>query len=130
MSINACTINCSQIDDLCSYRRQANINVLPPFVPTAVGGGQQQHVNPSYGPAYQQPNIFRRDREREDNTVDVNTLELPSIAVSVEFNGQTYFHTIDRGDESLIPLINVFNLKISDSVLESVNISDIRLLKG
>lgn len=125
MSLNACTVNCSQIDDICSYRRAAIISTLPPFVPNA-GGGNPQHINPNY----QNPGIFRRQQEAVDDAVDVSTLELPSIAVSVEFDGQTYFHTLERGDETMIPLINVYGLKISDAVLETVNISDIRLMKG
>jgi len=123
MSINACTINCSQIDDICSYRRAAIISTLPPFIPTAVGGGQQQKVNANY----ENLGIFRR--QVEDDTVDVSTLEMPAIAVTIEFNGQTYLHTLERGDETMVPLITVHGLKIANSILETVNISDVRLIK-
>lgn len=123
MSINACSINEFTINTLCGRRRQAIIDsLLPPVVPPAqVGGGSQQHVNPNTTLPL---NMFRRPESRED-TIDVNTLELPYVTVTVEIQGQSFSQTIDRDD--VIPMVNVSGLKLLGAGNEQVNITDIQI---
>ena len=85
MSINACSINEYTLNTLCGRRRQAIIDSLLPPVVIVTGGGQQQHVHPDTKVPL---NIFQRF-PREENTVEVDTLELPYMTVSVEIAGQS-----------------------------------------
>jgi hypothetical protein len=121
MSINACSINEHTINTLCGRRRQAIIDMLlPPIVVT--GGGQQQHVHPD---TKVNLNIFRRQESHEDNTVDIKTLELPWITVTIEAGGQTFTQTLDR--DEIVPLVNIFGLSVKGNGEESVNIFDITI---
>lgn len=96
--------------------------VIPP---PQTGGHHPQHVNPN---TRENLNIFRRDRDEDENVVETHTLELPQIAVTVTMAGQEFTHTIDRGDEGFVPMINVYNVKVkAGKVEESVNISDISI---
>jgi hypothetical protein len=122
MSINSCTINCSTIDAICSQRRQIIIDDLLDQLPQG-NKAHQQKVNANFDNL----RIFRHDRDEEEDTFDASTLEQPQIAVTVEFNGQTFTHNMDRGDENFIPLINVYGLSISSGVNEEVIISDLKV---
>jgi hypothetical protein len=118
MSINACSINEYTINTLCGSRRQAIIDSLRPVrPPEAIGGGQQQHVRHPL-------QAFRRDAEREEH-IDVNTLELPHMQVTIELAGQTFTQTLERDDS--VPVVSIYALSVSDSVDEQVNISDISI---
>jgi hypothetical protein len=112
---------------LCGRRRQAIIDsLLPPTPVPQTGGHHPQHVNPN---TRQNLNIFRRDT-REDDSVDISTLELPQISVTIEMMGHTFNHTMDRNDQDVIPMINVHGISLNDTAEEQVNISDfsIRIL--
>jgi hypothetical protein len=116
MSINACSINEHTINTLCGRRRQAIIDsLLPPIV--IVGGGQQQHVHPDTAIPL---NIFRRTREEE--VVDIETLEMSHIQVTVEMKGEIFSQTLER--ENSVPMVSVFGLLLKDRMEEQVNISD------
>ena len=113
--MNVCSINGFTIDAICGSRRKAIIDTLRPPVPNDGGGrSSMQKVNP-----YLRTLV-------DDYVVDVDTLELPYMQVTVEISGQVHAQTLERGNE-IHPLINVFNVKVSDSVSESVNITDIQI---
>jgi hypothetical protein len=122
MSINSCSINEYTINTLCGRRRQAIIDSLLPPVVVVTGGGQQQHVHPDTKVPL---NIFRREREREDNIVEVDTLELPYMTVSIEMAGQVYSQTIERDNH--VPMVNVHSIKLKDGVEEQVTVNDITI---
>lgn len=114
MSINSCSINSSTINAICNNRRSAIIVSLLPAKPDGSRASLQK-VDP-----------YLRRLVDEDYDVDVSTLELPHIQVSVTMNGKTYSQTLERGDDHL-PLINVSGIKIIDSGVETVNITDIKI---
>ena len=120
MSINACSINESTINSLCGRRRQAIIDSLLP--PVVIGGGAHpQHVRADTRVPL---NIFRRDVDERD-TVDVNTLELPFVQVTVEFAGHISTQTLDRNN--FTPLVTVYSLSFPASEeAPTINISDIK----
>jgi hypothetical protein len=122
MSINSCTIDCSTIDAICSSRRQIIIDDL--LGTTTFSKAHQQHVNPA---TTINLNIFRRNPDREEeNVVDVDTLEWPQIAVTINMAGQEFTQVIERGDEQFSPMLNVYGISVKNSKIEeSVNISNI-----
>lgn len=126
MSINSCSINEYTLNTLCGRRRQVIIDSLMPPAPVQqTGRSHPQHVNPT---TRDNLNIFRRDT-RQDDVVDISTLELPHISVTVEMMGQTFTHTLERTDD-VVPMINVHGISLSNKAEEQVNISDfsIRIL--
>lgn len=124
MSINSCSINEYTLNTLCGRRRQAIIDSLRPVAPPiGVGGGHPQHVRN----LDRMQNVFdrRTTTEREEEHIDVNTLEQQYMAVTVEFGGQSYSQTLQR--ETMVPVISVYSLSVSDQVDEQINISDINI---
>jgi hypothetical protein len=118
MSINACTIDCSQMNNICYQRRAQIIATLPPYVPTR---GTTIVPKPrSLGVDF----FRRRDQDINEETI---ILEQPIIAVSIEFAGETFMESIERGDENFRPLINVYGITLGHSIAESVNISDVEI---
>lgn len=117
MSINSCTLDCSTIDAICSQRRQIIINDLIDQLPQG-NKSHQQRINP----IHDNFRILRRDVDNEDN-VDISTIELPYIVVTVEFNGETYIHNMDRGDDNFRPMINVYDM--SSVNIPIINIYDL-----
>lgn len=115
MSINVCSINGFTINAIYAGHRKAIIDSLRmPKIPDGGGRSGMQKINP-----YLRVPV-------DDYAVDVETLELPYIQVVIEMGGQVYSQTLERGND-VHPLINVFNVKLSDTVAESVNITDIRI---
>ena len=122
MSINSCSINEYTINTLCGRRRQAIINSLLPVVhPTTGGGSHPQHVRN----LDRMQNVFnRRDSEHEEK-IDVNTLEQMQMAVTIEFAGQSYSQMLER--ETMVPVVSVYGLSVSDQMNEQINITDIKI---
>lgn len=91
------------------------------------GGRHPQHVNPTN--IRNNLNIFRRDSDREE-VVETHTLELPYISVTINFGGEEFTQTYERGDEQFRPMINVYGLSakiLTEAVIESVNITDLKI---
>ena len=111
MSINACQINSFTINAICASRRRAIIDSL---LPKEEGGRASiQRINPF-------------TRQIIDDAVDVNTLELPQIRVSVILNGTEYFEVLDRADDMFVPMINVAALAVNPDIVESVSLFDMQ----
>lgn len=119
MSINACSINEHTINTICGRRRSAIIDWLRPDIQT--GGGSQQHVRADTQ-AYL--NVIRRKTPTFDETY-----ESSHVQVSIEFNGQTYSQTLEKSDFDDLTLVTVSGFASANDVLETVNISNIRIVK-
>lgn len=119
MSINACSINEHTINSLCGSRRQAIIDWLRPDAVT--GGGSQQHVRADSQAYY---NVIRRERPVFDENY-----EATHVQVTIEFMGQTYSQTLERSQFDDLALVTVSGFLSNGEVEESVNISDIRIVR-
>jgi hypothetical protein len=119
VSINACSINEHTINSLCGRRRQSIIDWLHPTA--LAGGGSQQHVRADSQAFH---NVIRRERPVFDENY-----EATHIQVSIEFMGQTYSQTIERSQMDELTLVTVSNFLSNGEVEESVNISDIRIVR-
>jgi hypothetical protein len=123
MSINSCSINSQTIDAICGSRRAIIIQDLLNRIPVQpTGKAHQQHVNPD---TTINLNIFRRDVDREEEEIDVKTLELPQISVTVSMNGQDHIHTLDR--DHVVPMVSVYGTTLKPSVPIDINITDIKI---
>ena len=119
MSINACSINEHTINTLCGRRRTAIIDWLRPDAPT--GGGSQQHVRSDTQAYY---NVIRREKPVFDDNY-----EATHVQVTIEFMGKTYMQTLERSDFDDLTMVTVSGFVSSGEVEESVNISDIRIVR-
>ena len=122
MSINSCSINSQTIDAICGSRRAIIIQDLLNRLPVEGTKAHQQHVNPD---TTINLNIFRRDVDRDEEEIDVKTLELPQITITVSMNGQDYIHTLDR--DHIVPMISVYGMTSKESKPININISDIKI---
>ena len=123
MSINSCSINEHTIDSLCGSRRAATIDWLltieTPEPPVVTGGGSVQQVG--YG--VRNPHIYQQPDRRESERVDVRTIEMPHIMVSVTSQGVHHSQTLERDDPSALPLVTARKFTIADGQEEPINIT-------
>lgn len=88
-------------------------------------GGQQQHVHTDTKlPLF---NIFRRNQPEDE--IDVSTIEMPFVEVSIEFMGTRFAQTLERTVTDDIAVVSVSGLSLSSRDEIKVNISDIKITR-
>lgn len=122
MSINACTINNTTIDAICSNRRAAIISDLQSRLAHDEAKGHVQ-VNPIPRPQHTQQ---YRPSETEPQ-LNVLPMEQSQIAVTIEMYGEQFTQSMERGDDNFIPMINVYDIRSKTDTIESVNITDLNI---
>lgn len=88
---------------------------------SAGGGGHPQHVHPDTTIPH---NIFRRDQSEEED-IDLTTIEMPFIQVSIEFQGTRFEQTLERKSLDDVAVLSVSDLRTVEEI--SVNIFDVQM---
>jgi hypothetical protein len=95
---------------------------VPPPVETVIPH-HPQHVS---GDTRVPLNIFRRTRHEDiEEDIDIASLELPQITISVELNGLTTSHTLER--DNGIPLVTVYAVSLGKTEEISVSSDDLKI---